>query len=188
MFPPSGGDTKVPSQGVPTAFPETRMEPPHTPPPPPPSPFQPIQPGPAPVPGKTGGCGKPVVIGCLVVLVLAGIGLAGMIWYVTRHYDELMNMSLRQSEAQIFAQMPEDVTPEERERLRAAFEGARQVYADRPLQEVAQQGQQIQFKLLEMVRKGKSMTRQDVLELTEMLEALAGTEGGGGAEDAGEEV
>lgn len=162
------------------------MEPPHTPPPPPPAPFQPIQPGGAtPAPGKTGGCGKPVVIGCLVVLVLAGIALAATIWYVTRNYSQIMNMSLRQSEAQIFAQMPEDVTPEERERLRDAFEAARQTYANRPLQEVAQQGQQIQFKLLEIVRKGTSMTRQDVLELTEMLEALAGTEGGGTEEGEG---
>ncbi|HKV12042.1 MAG TPA: hypothetical protein VJ725_28110 [Thermoanaerobaculia bacterium] len=165
------------------------MEPPHTPAPPPPSPFQPITPGPAPVPGKTGGCGKPVVIGCLVVLVLVGIGLVGIFVYVSKHYDQIMNMSLRQTEAQIFAQMPEDVTPQERERLRAAFEGARQAYATRELQDVAQQGQQVQFKLLELVRKGNNMTRQDILDLTEMLERLAGTEGrGGDAEGAGEEV
>ena len=64
-------------------------------------------------------------------------------------------------------------------RLRAAFEGARKAYSERELQEVAQKGQQIQFKLLELVRKGRSMTREDVLALTEMLEDLAGTEGGG---------
>ena len=164
------------------------MEPPNTPPPPPPSPFQPITPGPAPVPGKTGGCGKPVVIGCLVVLVLAGVALVGLIVYVSKHYDKIMDMSLRQTEGQIFAQMPEDVTPEERERLRAAFEGARQAYATRELKDVAEEGQQVQFKLLELVRKGNSMTRQDILDLTEMLEGLAGKEGGGETESAGEEV
>lgn len=155
------------------------MEPPHTPPPPPPSPFQPITPGPAPAPGKTGGCGKPMVIGCLVLLVLVGIALVGTFVYVSRNYDQIMNMSLTQTEAQIFAQMPEDVTPAEQERLRAAFDGARKAYSERELQEVAQEGQKIQFKLLEVVRKGNTMTRQDVLELTEMLERLAGTEGGG---------
>jgi uncharacterized membrane protein len=155
------------------------MEPPHTPPLPPPSPFQPITPGPAPVPGKTGGCGKPVVIGCLVLLVLVGVALVGTFVYVSRNYGQIMDMSLRQTEAQIFAQMPEDVTPAERERLREAFEGARKAYSERELQEVAQKGQQIQFKLLELVRKGSSLTREDVLELTEMLEDLAGTEGGG---------
>jgi uncharacterized membrane protein len=162
------------------------MEPPQTPAPPPPSPFQPIQPGPA--PAKTGGCGKPVVIGCLVVLVLVGIGLVAGFVYLSRHYDQLMNMSLRQSETQIFAQMPEDVPPEERERLRAAFEGARQAYSTRELQEVAQEGQQVQFKLLELVRKGSSMTREDIQELTEMLEKLAGTAGEEPTEDAGEAV
>ncbi|HSK75726.1 MAG TPA: hypothetical protein VLQ45_04660 [Thermoanaerobaculia bacterium] len=164
------------------------MEPPNTPPPPPPSPFQPITPGPAPVPGKAGGCGKPVVIGCLVVLLLVGVGLVGLLVYVSKNYDKIMNMSLRQTEGQIFAQMPEDVTPEEQERLRAAFEGARQAYATRELKDVAQEGQQLQFKLLELVRKGNNTTRQDILDLTEMLERLAGKGGGGGEEDAAEAV
>lgn len=155
------------------------MEPPHTPPPPPPSPFQPITPGPAPVPGKTGGCSKPVIIGCLVILVLAGVSLVALFVYASRNYGKLMDMSLTQTEAQVFAQIPEDVIPAERERLRAAFEGARQAYKTRELQEIGQQAQTVQFKLLELVRKGNAMTRQDVLELTEMLEGLAGTEGGG---------
>jgi uncharacterized membrane protein len=164
------------------------MEPPYTSPPPPPSPFQPITPGPAPAPPKSGGCSKPVIIGCLVLLVLAGVALVGIFVYVSRNYGKLMDMSLTQTEAQIFAQMPKDVTPTERERLRDAFEGARQAYKTRDLQEIAQQAQTIQFKLLELVRKGNDMTRQDVLDLTEMLERLEGKGGGAGTEDVGEEV
>ena len=76
------------------------MADPNIPPPPPPSPFHPesvqglpIKPAPA-----GGGCGKPWVIGCLVLLVLAGIGLVAGVWYAGKNVDRLMLWSFGQIE------------------------------------------------------------------------------------------
>ena len=157
MFPPSGGDTKMPSQGVRTAFPETRMEPPNTPPPPPPSPFQPINPGPAPVPGKTGGCGKPVVIGCLILLVLMGIGLV----LLFSNAPKLLDWAFGQMERGILAQLPPDVS-------KAAREGT----AD------PAELQDLQRKIMQVSSK-RPLTRQDVLDLTRELEEAAGKKAAG---------
>jgi hypothetical protein len=152
------------------------MEPPSSsyPSPPPPSPFSPT--GPAPAPSRAGGCGKPVVIGCLVLVVLAGLGLVGMIWYASTNYDKLMRFSLRQSEGQILAQLPGDVTPGERQRLEEAFDAAVRAAETRKPGEIAAQSQEVQYKMLELVRKGQDLTREDVRELTELLEKMGGVE------------
>lgn len=149
------------------------MEPPHTPPPPPPSPFQPITPGPAPAPGKTRGCSKPVIIGCLGLLVLTGIGLVVLIL----NAPKLLDWAFGQMESGILAQLPPDVTPEERERLQKAF-------AD--VSEAARTGkanpaelQDLQRKLMQFSSK-RPLTRQDILDLTRELEEAAGKTAGEG--------
>jgi hypothetical protein len=143
------------------------MEPPNTPPPPPPSPFQPINPGPAPVPGKTGGCGKPVVIGCLILLVLTGIGLVLLL----SNAPKLLDWAFGQMERGILAQLPPDVTPEEKERLQKAFAdvsaAAKNGTAD------PAELQDLQRKIMQISSK-RPLTRQDVLDLTRELEEAAG--------------
>ncbi len=148
------------------------MEPPISEPPAPAaSPFNP-----AAKPPSKGGCPKPVILGCLGLLVLAGLCLVGFFFYAGTHIGPLLQFQLRQSETAIFAQMPKDVPPAEQQRLRAAFEAARQ-RAGRPghVQETAEASQQIQIKLLQAIRKGPAMTRKDVEDLTAVLEEFAKT-------------
>jgi len=148
------------------------MEPPYVEPAPPPaSPFNPTA-----RPAGPGGCPKPLILGCLGLLVLAGLGLVGFFLYAGMHVGKLLQFSLNQSETTISAQMPKDVTPAEQHRLHDAFQAARQ-RAAKPgnLQEVAESSQQLQFKMLAVMRKAPNLTRQDILELTRVLEEFAKT-------------
>ena len=146
------------------------MEPPYVEPAPPPaSPFNP-----AARPAGPGGCPKPLILGCLGLLVLAGLGLVGFFLYAGTHIGKLLQFSLNQSETTISAQMPKDVTPAEQQRLHDAFQAARR-RALKPgnLQEIAESSQQLQFKMLAVMRKEPNLTRQDILELTRVLEEFA---------------
>jgi hypothetical protein len=146
------------------------MEPPYVEPaPPPPSPFHP-----AARPTAPGGCPKPLILGCLGLLVLAGLGILGFFIYAGMHVGKFLQFSLSQSETTISAQMPKDVTLAEQQRLHAAFKAARE-RAAKPgnLQEIAESSQQLQFKMLAVIRKAPNATRQDVLELTRALEEFA---------------
>jgi uncharacterized protein HemX len=154
------------------------MEPPRVepPPPPPPSPAAPFDPTARP---KAGGCPKPLIIGCLALLVLVGVGVVLFFYFAVKNIGKMMQVSLRQSETAIVSNLPPDVTPEERQRLQRAFEAARQrAAAAKGPQEIAQSAQTINFKLLELNRKGKAITRQDVQELTRILEEFAGHRSG----------
>ena len=153
------------------------MEPPRVEPPPPPaSPFNPT-PQPA-IPRGGSGCPKPLIIGCLAVLVVGGIALLGGFWWITNNVDRLMTLMLEQTEKTIFAQLPQDVTSEERDRLREAFQGARRRVASAGgSQEIAQEAQKLNMALLDVSGKGTKLTREDVRRLTESLESFAS--GGG---------
>lgn len=154
------------------------MEPPRVEPPPPPvSPFNPA-PQPA-IPRAGSGCPKPLIIGCLAVILLGAIFLIGGLWWTAKNFDRLLTLSLRQAEMGIMAQLPQDVTAEEREQLRKAFQDARQrVESAASAQEIAEESQDLNMKLFAVTRKGKGLTRQDVQQLTEDLEEFAS--GGGG--------
>ena len=108
--------------------------------------------------------------------MLAGLVLVGFFLYIGTHVGQVLQFSLRQSETTISAQMPKDVTPEELQRLHGAFEAARE-RALKPgsLQEIAESSQQLQFKLLAVLQKEPNVTRQDILELTRVLEEFAKT-------------
>jgi hypothetical protein len=152
---------------------ETCMEPPRVEPAPPPaSPFSP-QARPA-----AGGCPRPLIFGCLGLLVLVGLGFIGFFFYVYTHGGQLLQFSLRQSEAAITQQLPPEVTQEERQRLHQAFEGARDRagHAAR-VQDIAESSQQLQLKMLHVIRKGQDhkLTRADVQDLTNTLEEFART-------------
>jgi hypothetical protein len=149
------------------------MEPPRVEPAPPPaSPFNP-QARPA-----AGGCPKPLIFGCLGLLVLVGLGFLGFFFYVGTHVGQLLQFSLRQSETAITAQLPPDVTPEDRQRLHQAFEGARNRASHTArAQDIAESSQQLQLKMLQVIRKGQDhkLTRADVQDLTHTLEEFART-------------
>lgn len=146
------------------------MEPPRVEPPPPPaSPFNPT-PQPA-LPAGRSGCPKPLIIGCLAVIVLGGIALLAGFFYVGKNASSLLQWSLRQIETGITAQLPKDTTPEEKERLQQAFENVRSGVQNGSIS--PEKLQPVQMKALELSRKGNSMTREDVRNLTEMLEGVA---------------
>jgi hypothetical protein len=149
------------------------MEPPRVEPAPPPaSPFNP-QARP-----KAGGCPKPLLFGCLGLLVLVGLGFVGFFFYVGTHVGPILQLSLRQSETAISQELPPDVTQEERQRLHQAFTAAYQ-RAGRATraQDIAESTQQLNFKMLHVMSKGQDhkLTRADVLDLTTTLEEFART-------------
>jgi hypothetical protein len=153
------------------------MEPPRVEPPTPSAtPAAPFDPTARP---KAGGCPKPLLIGCLVLFILVGVGFVGFVYFAVTNFGKLLEISFRQSEPAILSNLPPDVTPAERQRLREAFAAARQraARAKNP-EEIAQSVQALNFKLLEINRKGKGITRQDVRDLTQRLEDFAGRSSG----------
>ncbi|HVR95840.1 MAG TPA: hypothetical protein VMW27_04450 [Thermoanaerobaculia bacterium] len=147
------------------------------PPPPPASPFNPnaVQ---TPQPAGRGGCGKPVVIGCVSALLLAAIVLLGGIYYVSKNPERVMKMSLSQAQAGLDQKIAADVPQAERERLTAAFTSVYQALDRKQIK--LEKMQDLNFKLLEITRKGQ-LSREDVRQLAEELEALAP---GGSANEA----
>jgi hypothetical protein len=149
------------------------MEPPRAEPPlpPPVSPFNPA----APAPAKSG-CSKPLILGCGGLFVLVGIVVVGLFIYAGTHVGQILQLSLRQSETAIFAQMPKDVSADEQQRLRSAFAAAR-LRTSHPMNptEVAEASQQLQVKMLQVIRKGPGITRKDVEDLTDVLNEFAKT-------------
>jgi hypothetical protein len=117
-----------------------------------------------------------LIFGCLGLLVLAGLGLVGFFLYAGTHVGKLLGFSLRESETTISAQLPKDVTPDERQRLHNAFTAAREraLKTTNP-REIAESSQQLQLKMWATIRKGQDLTRQDVLELTRVLEDFGKT-------------
>lgn len=150
------------------------MEPPQPPPPPPPaSPFDPAR---ASRP-RTGGCPKPLFIGCVAVLLIGGLVLLGGILFVARNASSVLQWSMNKMEEGVLAQLPTNVTQEERDRLRQAFAD---VSAGLKTGKIPpDKFQPVQFKILEFAQKGNKVTRQDVLDLTELLERTAGKTGNG---------
>ncbi|HEX2644000.1 MAG TPA: hypothetical protein VHU81_13485 [Thermoanaerobaculia bacterium] len=149
-------------------------EPGSVPPVPPAAPFNPTAPGTRPGPG----CSKPALIGCGIVLVLIGIGA---ILFVVKA-PQIVAWMFNRLGTDILTRMPADATQEERARLRTAFDDAADAVQSGKADQT--QLQNLQAKMLQIAGKpqGQTLTRDEVRELTEALEALAGksvAEGGG---------
>jgi uncharacterized membrane protein len=142
------------------------MEPPRVEPPPPPA--APFDPSARP---RSSGCPKPLVIGCIVAILLGGLVLLGGFVLLMRNAPAVLQWSMQKMEEGLTAQLPPDVTPEEKERFRQAFADVRQGLKDGRIK--TEEIQPIQFKMMEIARKGSNLTRQDVLELTRALEEVA---------------
>jgi hypothetical protein len=134
-------------------------------PPPPPlqRPFE-TQPRQAP-----GGCGTPLLIGCGVLAVLLGLGA---IFFVVKA-KSLLAYTMEKLEAQVVANLPEEVDPAGRERLATAFAGAvarvRSGEIDPALL------QEMQGRLVAAAERAPrgTLTAADVAALTETLERFA---------------
>ncbi len=121
------------------------------------------------VQGSGGGCGKPVWIGCGVLLVVIGI-LA--IVFVVKSKD-LFRWSIERVEANIMDKLPESTTAAEKARLTAAFSGAIKAVTDGKANPA--DIEDLQAALVHAAQSSKSgMTHQDLEDLTTALEKVAG--------------
>jgi hypothetical protein len=143
------------------------------------SPFTP----PPPLPStRTGGPGKPLVIGCLVLLVLAGIGLIGGLYYAGQNYDKLFSWSLARIRDGVRLRLPKDLPADDRERLDAAFTAA-QGAASAARRDPAKTAQ-LQTLMLDLAHEAQgtgTLTRKQVEEITATLEKIGELGKGGPA-------
>lgn len=131
----------------------------------PPKPFSPGEAGTTP-----GGCGRPVWIGCALVILLLGIGAMFALWNAPNLFDWAMG----KFESEVMEALPDDVSADQRERLGKAFGATREAVRDGSADALALQ--ELQQKLTARVMSAEEeLTPADVEELIEALEAVAGT-------------
>jgi hypothetical protein len=132
---------------------------------------QPAAPAPSPwnpAPARSGpGCSKPVLIGCGGLLVILGIGA---ILFILKA-QSLVQWYFEKLEDSMASRLPDDATPAERQRLHAAFAGARAAFANGTADPTRMQ--LFQRKLLEAAGPDKKMTRQQLRDLAAALEDIA---------------
>ncbi len=129
---------------------------------------QPFSETPAEAPG---GCGRPLLIGCAVIVVLLGLLLLGVLWKARDLMPALFRWSLDQFEQQVAGSLPDDLSDAERQRLAEAFDAAAAAVDDGTADGAALQ--RLQGVLLGVARAGK-LSRDRVFGLIEALEAVAG--------------
>ena len=129
-------------------------------------------------PAQLKGCGKPAVIGCLVLLLVVAAGLLILMWKAR----DLLEYAIVQYREAVVESLPEDLSLEERERLDRAFDAAILAITSGELDPAGLQ--RLQRSLASPPRRGETLSRAAVLELIEALEAVAGEAG----EDAGRRV
>ncbi len=130
---------------------------------------QPFSDGPLEAPG--GGCGRPLLIGCAIAAVLMGLLLLVVLWNARDLMPALFRWSLDQFEQQIEERLPDDLGEAERRRLAAAFDLVTAAVEDGSADPAALQ--RLQGRLLDVARSG-ALSREQVLDLIEALEAVAG--------------
>lgn len=118
-------------------------------------------------PKGSSGCAKPALLGCAVLLVLFGV--ASIVFLVKA--KDLLAWTFRQMESSIVAQLPEDVTSEERARLERAFDAAARKAVSGEVEPLALQ--QLQGELMRLSGRIEGLTREDVMSLIDELESFA---------------
>ena len=118
-----------------------------------------------------GGCGRPLLIGCSMSVVLAGLLLLVLLWKAQDWMPELFRWSLDQLEQEVAERLPADLSEAERRRLAEAFDMAASAFEEGTADPAALQ--RLQGRLLEVAGTG-SLSRRQVLELTEALRDVAG--------------
>ncbi len=130
------------------------------------TPVSPFNPPVTQVPRGGPGCGKPLLIGCgvLVLLFAAGLVTLAVEWRaVLRGYFQVL-------EASLAPRLPADLTPAERDRLHRAFAGAASFDAADETKLPALQ--RLQRKVVQLSGSQTPLSHRDVQELAENLEAL----------------
>lgn len=124
-------------------------------------------------PPRSGGPGKPLVIGCLVVLVLAGVGLIASLYYVGQSYDKIFAWSLGRIRDGVQDRLPKDLSAEAKQRLDDAFTAAQAAAGSvRGNPAAAQRLQKLMLDLAHQVEGSGPLTRQQVEEITHTLEQI----------------
>lgn len=140
------------------------MSEPNPTPPPPQQPFDP-----AAVARRGGGCSKPLLMGCAVLIVLFGVGMAVFVVKL----PSVMAWLFAQWEGQVMAKLPEDATPAEKDRLHKAFDAAIDALRNKPID--PSKLKPVQLQMTEILEMGNSrLSREDMLRLTVALENLGG--------------
>ena len=117
------------------------------------------------------GCGKLALLGCGGLILLFGIAMV----LFALNVQDVMVWIMNRFEAQIEQSLPEDLPPEERERLHAAFDAFEDAVAEGRVDQASLT--QLQGKIMEMSEDaGTGLTREQVRELTVALEEAAGVE------------
>jgi hypothetical protein len=118
-----------------------------------------------------GGCSRVGLIGCGVVILLLG---AAAVVFLFKAGD-LFAWAMTQFEVEITKALPEDCTESERQRLQSAFDSAAEAVRSGEFDPLALQ--RLQGKLREsLLDEDQSLTREQVLELTVVLEEVSGQE------------
>ena len=118
-------------------------------------------------PADLGGCGKPAIIGCLVILVLLAIGLVVFL----AKARNMLDWALVQYESAVVTNLAQEVTEEDRQRLERAFESARAAIRENQMDPSALQ--RLQRFMSSPPRGDRPIGTEKVRELSEVLEALA---------------
>ena len=119
-------------------------------------------------PASFSGCGRPLVIGCLGLVVVLGLLSLAFLWKA----EEVFSWALGGFEERIEERLPEDLGEAERARLSAAFDGARRAFEEGAIDPEAVQP--LQRTLLRLTRDQATLTLEEVEELTSALEGIAG--------------
>lgn len=122
-----------------------------------------------------GGCSKPVLIGCGALFVLLGIASLAFLLKA----KDLFGWAIEKHQAIIVENLPPEVTDAEKRRLAAAYASVIEAVENGKADPAGLQ--ELQRALSGAASRAERLTRQDVLELTEALEAVAGAESPGPA-------
>lgn len=125
--------------------------------------------GPAPQEPVAGGCSRVGLIGCGVVVLLLGVASVVFLFKA----GDLFAWAMTRFEVEITQALPDDCTESERRRLHDAFAHAADAVRSGEFDPLALQ--RLQGKLREsLLDDDQSLTRDQVLELTIILEEVAG--------------
>jgi uncharacterized protein HemX len=138
------------------------------------TPRSPFHPPPAAPKVRTGGPGKPLVLGCLILLAVLGIGLMISLYYVGQHYDQVFAWSISRVRDTVEPRLPKDLHVEDQKRLDDAFTAAQG--AAGAIRRNPAAAQKLQTLMLELAGKSGgsgTFTREQVREISETLEKIA---------------
>jgi hypothetical protein len=116
------------------------------------------------------GCGRFPIIGCGLLILL--LGAAAVVFLIKA--GDLFAWAMERFEVEIVGVLPDDFTDEERQRLHEAFTHATDAVRSGDFDPLALQ--RLQSKLRESILdSGGRLSRQEVLELIDLLEGVGGT-------------